>query len=197
MLYSTYRPLNFQEVVGQDNNLITLKEQVKQNKFDSASRFTIPRNQNLITDASFTLAICATASSCTRIRQLKTLLIQRRSNGSGTAYSILQRVHNLIHSRNYNHSFRSIYDSCNTITGTIHIYHLAIQANRICASDKNISTQAAHSHLVTLILGCACVTIQRFKITRENSTKQANLLGRHRSTPADTRILRDQFQRFF
>lgn len=36
MLYSTYRPQTFKEVVGQENNILTLKEQCKTKKFDSA-----------------------------------------------------------------------------------------------------------------------------------------------------------------
>ena len=39
MLYSTYRPLTFQEVVGQDNHLLTLKKQIKSKKYDSAYLF--------------------------------------------------------------------------------------------------------------------------------------------------------------
>lgn len=40
MLYTTYRPQVFSEVVGQEENLITLREQTKLNKFDSAYLFT-------------------------------------------------------------------------------------------------------------------------------------------------------------
>lgn len=39
MLYSTYRPHTFKEVVGQESNTITLKEQSKTKKFDSAYLF--------------------------------------------------------------------------------------------------------------------------------------------------------------
>lgn len=39
MLYSTYRPQTFKEVAGQEHNLITLREQVKAKKYDSAYIF--------------------------------------------------------------------------------------------------------------------------------------------------------------
>ena len=35
MLYSTYRPQTFKEVVGQENNILTLKEQCKTKKYES------------------------------------------------------------------------------------------------------------------------------------------------------------------
>ncbi|MDD3361818.1 MAG: DNA polymerase III subunit gamma/tau [Hespellia sp.] len=39
MLYTTYRPQTFSEVVGQEQNLLTIREQIKNNKFDSAYLF--------------------------------------------------------------------------------------------------------------------------------------------------------------
>lgn len=39
MLYSTYRPQTLAEVEGQESNLITLREQIKQKKYDSAYLF--------------------------------------------------------------------------------------------------------------------------------------------------------------
>ena len=36
MLYTTYRPQTLSEVVGQTENILTLKKQIAQNKFDSA-----------------------------------------------------------------------------------------------------------------------------------------------------------------
>lgn len=39
MLYTTYRPQTLSEVVGQTENILTLKKQITQNKFDSAYLF--------------------------------------------------------------------------------------------------------------------------------------------------------------
>ena len=39
MLYSTYRPQTLAEVEGQESNLVTLREQIKQKKYDSAYLF--------------------------------------------------------------------------------------------------------------------------------------------------------------
>lgn len=39
MLYTTYRPQTLSEVVGQTENILTLKKQIAQNKFDSAYLF--------------------------------------------------------------------------------------------------------------------------------------------------------------
>lgn len=39
MLYTTYRPQTLSQVAGQEQNLITLREQIKQNMFDSAYLF--------------------------------------------------------------------------------------------------------------------------------------------------------------
>lgn len=39
MLYTTYRPQTLSQVAGQEQNLVTLREQIKSNKFDSAYLF--------------------------------------------------------------------------------------------------------------------------------------------------------------
>ena len=39
MLYSTYRPQTLAEVEGQESNLVTLREQIIQKKYDSAYLF--------------------------------------------------------------------------------------------------------------------------------------------------------------
>lgn len=39
MLYTEYRPITFNEVVGQENNLLTIRQQIKNNKYDHAYLF--------------------------------------------------------------------------------------------------------------------------------------------------------------
>ncbi|MCI9441928.1 MAG: DNA polymerase III subunit gamma/tau [Ruminococcus sp.] len=64
MLYSTYRPHTFKEVVGQESNIITLKEQCKTKKFDSAYLFAGHRGTGKTTIARILArTVCCEASN--------------------------------------------------------------------------------------------------------------------------------------
>ena len=64
MLYSTYRPHTFKEVVGQESNIITLKEQCKTKKFDSAYLFAGHRGTGKTTIARILARpVCCEASN--------------------------------------------------------------------------------------------------------------------------------------
>lgn len=79
MLYSTYRPQTLAEVEGQESNLVTLREQIKQKKYDSAYLFAGHRGTGKTTIARILeRAICCESPTpdgpCNQCKNCRALL---------------------------------------------------------------------------------------------------------------------------
>jgi len=124
-----------------------------QNDLDPSGRLGIAGDQQLIADASLTLAVGTLTGYITGRIQMETLHIHGRCHSSRPLYCVVQRVHRLVHAGDDDNAVGAIDDSSHTVAVTVNVHHFSIQAQAIGAGQKEICVHAAARNCF-LLLGC-------------------------------------------
>ena len=99
-------------------------------------------DEQLIADAISADAVLAGAGALTGSVIGKTLDVGRSRYRASTNHSLLQRITNLIHPRNDQHRIRPERNGSRSVSGSVNVDHLPIQAQRIGTGEEHIGSQA-------------------------------------------------------